>query len=80
MSLQSTRSNHMIDTAFNHLTERQSLVLARDDEHDLSGVHDCLDSHGEGHAGNGGEVVVEETTVVEDGFVCEGFDSGSGGE
>lgn len=77
MSLQSTRRDHMVDASLDHLTQGQRLVLSRHDENHLPRVHDGLDADGERHAGHGGEVVVEETAVVEDGLVGEGLDAGA---
>jgi hypothetical protein len=70
----------MVDASLDHLAQGQRLVLSRHDEHHLPRVHDGLDADGERHAGHSGEVVVEETAVVEDGLVGEGLDAGAGDE
>ncbi len=62
-------TDHMIHTPLDHMTQRQRLILPSHHEHNLPRVHDGLDADGERHTGDEGEVVVEESAVVEDGLV-----------
>ena len=57
------------------LAEREALALAGDDDDDLARVEDGADADGERHARDGGDVVVEEARVGEDGVVCERLDA-----
>lgn len=70
----------MVHAALDGLAEGQGLALAGDDDDDLAAVEDGLYADGEGHAGDLGNVVAEESGVGEDGVVGEGLDAGAGGE
>ena len=70
----------MVHAALDCLAERERLALAGDDDDDLARVEDGGDADGEGHAGDGGDVVVEEAGVGEDGVVREGLDARARGE
>lgn len=72
--LERTSSDHVVHTALDHLTERQSLVLARNYQYDLFRVHDRLDADRQGHARDLRKIVVEESAVVQDRLVCERLD------
>ena len=69
MRLQSTRSDHVVHSTLNHLTQSQRLVLARHYKYNLPRIHDRLHTHGQCHAWDRVEIVVEESAVVEDGLV-----------
>ena len=53
MSLQSTRSDHVIHPTLNHLTQGQCLVLPRHNQYDLPGIHDGLHAHRQCHPWDG---------------------------
>jgi hypothetical protein len=55
-------------------------VGAGDDDDDFAGVEDGLHADGEGHARDGGQVVVEVAGVGLEGVVGEGLDAGAGCE
>lgn len=62
-------TDHVVDSALDHLAQSQCLVLTSDYQHDLSSVHDSLHADGESHTRHSGEIVVEESAVVQDGLV-----------
>ena len=59
----------MIDSSLDHLTQCKSLVLTGNDQHDLSGIHNRLNTHGECHTWDSIQVIVEESTIVENSLV-----------
>lgn len=59
----------MVDSALDHLAQSQCLVLTGDDQHDLSSIHDSLYTDSKSHTRHCGEIVVEESAVVQDGLV-----------
>ena len=65
----------MVDTVLDALRQRHRLLAPRDDKDHLARVHDRRDSDGESHARNGGEVIVEEARVGEDGVVRQSLDA-----
>ena len=56
----------MVASTLDHLTQSQCFVLTRDDEHDFPRIHDGLDADGQSPARDEGEIVIEESAVVED--------------
>jgi len=61
--LQGGEGPHVVDAVFDAFLEGEGFVGAGDDDDDFSGVEDGLHADGEGHAGDGGEVVVEVARV-----------------
>lgn len=80
MRLQSTGSNHVIDSSLDHLTEGKGLVLSSDDQYDFSSVHHRLHSDCKSHAGDLVQVIVEEAAVVKNGLVSKRLDTSSGAQ
>lgn len=70
----------VVDALLDGLGEREGLALAGDDDDDLARVEDGRDADGERHARDGGDVVVKEARVGEDGVVCERLDARARGE
>lgn len=71
---------HVVDAVFDAFAEGESFVGAGDDYDDFAGVEDGLHADCEGHAGDLGEVVVEEAGVGLQGVEGEGLDAGARGE
>ena len=78
MELEGREGPHMVDALLNGLAERESLALASNDDDDLARVEHGCDTDGECHARDGGDVVVEEARVREDGVVRERLDARAG--
>ena len=65
----------MIDAVLNALGECHSLLLTRNDEDDLSGVHYRGDTDRERHPRNSREVVVKESSIGEDRVIRKCLDA-----
>ena len=80
VELEGGEGPEVVDALLDGLGEREGLALAGDDDDDLAGLEHGRDADGERHARHGGDVVVEEAGVGEDGVVCERLDARARGE
>lgn len=80
VQLERRQSPHVVNTLLNTALEGKRLALAQDDDDNLAGLEDSLDTDGEGHAGHLVDVIVEEARVGEDSVVGKGLDTGTAGQ
>ena len=75
MELQAGQSPHVVDTCLNAALESEGLPGTKDDDDDLAGLENGLDTDGQGHARDLAQVVVEEARVREDGVIGKRLDT-----
>ena len=77
MLLQATDSPHVVDGFFDSMTKGTGLIMAIDHDHDLFGVHDGTDTHGQCGLGNEIDIIIEETAIGNHGIGGEGLLAGA---
>ncbi len=77
VQLQAGQSPHVVDARLDAALEGEGLPGAEDDDDDLAGLQDGLDTDGQGHARDLVQVVVEEARVREDGVIGKRLDTGA---
>lgn len=77
VKLERGQSPHVVHAALDTFLQGEGLVGTGDDDNDLAGLEHGLHTDGQGHLGHLLEVVVEESTVGEDGVVGQGLDTGA---
>lgn len=70
----------MVNTLLNALLQSKRLALAQDDDDNLTGLEDGLDTDSQGHAGHLADVVVKEAGVGQDGVIGKSLDTGTAGQ
>ena len=80
MQLERREGPKVVDSLFDCLGERKGLALAGDNDNDLARLEHGGDADGESHARDSGDIVVEETSVGENGVVRERLDARARGE
>lgn len=60
VKLQAGQGPHVVDTLLDALLQSKRLALAQNNDYDLSGLEDGLDTNSQGHAGHLADVVVKE--------------------
>lgn len=71
---------HVVNTLLNAALEGERLALTENDNDDLTGLENGLNTDSQSHAGDLVDVVVEEARVGENGVVRESLDTGSAGQ
>lgn len=80
VELESGDGPHLGDCSFNAVMEGAGLVVAVDEKHDFTGVHNGAYAHGESSLGHEVDIAVEEAGVGDDGVLREGLHAGAGCE
>lgn len=80
VKLQAGQGPHVVDTLLDTLLQSKRLALAKDDDNDLSGFEDGLDTDSQGHARHLADVVVKEARVGKDGVIGQSLDTGTAGQ
>lgn len=70
----------MVDALLDASLQSKRLSLAENNDDDLAGLENSLDTNGQGHARNLVDVIAEKSRVGENGVVCQGLDPGSTGQ
>ena len=73
MLLQAADGPHVIDWLFDAMTKGTGLVVAIHHDHHLLGIHHCANTYGQSGFRNQVDIIVEETTVGDDGIGGEGL-------
>ena len=77
MLLQTTDGPHVVDRLFDAMTEGAGLVVAIHHNHHLLSVHDGADTYCQCGLRNQVDIIIEETTVGDDGICGESLLAGS---
>ena len=78
--LQRTECAHMIYSTLDGLLQCAGLVVAIDDNHHAASRHHCAYTNGECGLGHLVDVAVKETTVGDDGVLCQCLLAGERGQ
>ena len=68
MLLQAADGPHVVDRLFDSVTKGAGFVMAIDHNHHLLGIHHCAYTDGQSGLGNLIDIIIEETTVGDDGI------------
>ena len=78
--LESRDGPHVVDATLDSCLEGTCLGMAIDEDHHLTGVHDCAYTNGEGMSRNVLGLATKEATVGDTGIGGEGLHTGSGAQ
>lgn len=67
----------MIDTFFDSLAQSQRLPQTSNNHDDFSGIQNRRHTDSERHPRYSSDVIVEESSIGEDGIISEGLDTGT---
>lgn len=70
----------MVDALLDALLQSKRLALAQNNDNDLSGLEDGLDTNSQGHARHLADVVVKEARVGKNGVIGQSLDTGAAGQ
>ena len=68
MLLQAADGPHVVDRLFYTVTKGAGLVVTIHHDHHLLGIHDGANTNGQSGLGNQIDIIIEETTIGDDGI------------